>query len=297
MMKIHVVRKGDTLYDIAKKYGVDLDVLIAANPQIDDPDVLMIGQKIRIPSKGVAETPPRQAELTPQAAAKDSADGEVVAADGGEARDAHRGDHDHHWNNNWNHDDWNKHGDDDDRYFHYTVRPGDTLWEIAHRFGLSLQELIAANPQIENPDLIRVGEVIRIPHRKPIIPPHWPPMGPGAHYPPYGKHDSYGMPRPPMMPVPYSSYGPCPGPGWGFPWSFVPPSGQSGGKEKCKAAGEHHSGPWMPFTVWVPYEHSYFFYADWMPGHGGYEPAAPYGMEKAKKWCRGGEEQEEPADA
>jgi spore coat assembly protein SafA len=45
----------------------------------------------------------------------------------------------------------------------YIVKKGDTLWDIAQRFGVSLQELLKANPQIKNPDLIYPGQEIRIP--------------------------------------------------------------------------------------------------------------------------------------
>jgi murein DD-endopeptidase MepM/ murein hydrolase activator NlpD len=44
----------------------------------------------------------------------------------------------------------------------YTVAPGDTLFEIAQRFGVSLDELIALN-QISDPSLIQVGQVLLIP--------------------------------------------------------------------------------------------------------------------------------------
>ncbi|MGH3913513.1 MAG: LysM peptidoglycan-binding domain-containing protein [Pseudonocardiaceae bacterium] len=47
----------------------------------------------------------------------------------------------------------------------YIVQRGDTLSEIAERFGVTLQNLIRANPQIPNPDLIHPGEVINIPAR------------------------------------------------------------------------------------------------------------------------------------
>lgn len=43
------------------------------------------------------------------------------------------------------------------------VKPGDTLSGIAQRHGVSLQALIAANPQISNPDLIRPGQHVSIP--------------------------------------------------------------------------------------------------------------------------------------
>lgn len=45
----------------------------------------------------------------------------------------------------------------------YLVRKGDTLWGIAHRFGVSLQALIAANPKIRNPNLIYPGDKVVIP--------------------------------------------------------------------------------------------------------------------------------------
>lgn len=49
-MKIHVVKKGDTLFEIAKKHGVGLEQLIEANPQIADPNRIDVGTKVRIPS-------------------------------------------------------------------------------------------------------------------------------------------------------------------------------------------------------------------------------------------------------
>lgn len=47
--------------------------------------------------------------------------------------------------------------------FDYIVQPGDTMFAIAARFGVSLQALIAANPQISNPNFIVPGQRIRIP--------------------------------------------------------------------------------------------------------------------------------------
>ena len=45
----------------------------------------------------------------------------------------------------------------------YTVRKGDTLWGIAKRYDVTLAALIAANPQIKNPNLIYPGDKVLIP--------------------------------------------------------------------------------------------------------------------------------------
>lgn len=54
----------------------------------------------------------------------------------------------------------------------YRVRSGDTLLSIAQRFGLTIGQLMAANPSITDPNRIRVGQVIVIP------PPGAPDTGP-----------------------------------------------------------------------------------------------------------------------
>ena len=45
----------------------------------------------------------------------------------------------------------------------YTVQAGDTLSKIATRNGLTLAQLLQANPQISNPDRINVGDIINLP--------------------------------------------------------------------------------------------------------------------------------------
>ncbi|MEO7118727.1 MAG: MFS transporter [Candidatus Limnocylindrales bacterium] len=47
--------------------------------------------------------------------------------------------------------------------FDYVVQPGDSLIGIADRFGLEVTQLLAANPQIADPDRIEVGATLLIP--------------------------------------------------------------------------------------------------------------------------------------
>lgn len=45
--------------------------------------------------------------------------------------------------------------------YHRVVK-GETLWELARRYGLTVAELTALNPQIKNPNLIQVGQEVRV---------------------------------------------------------------------------------------------------------------------------------------
>lgn len=48
-LKIHIVQKGDTLWEISKTYEVDFEQLQQLNPQISSPDMIMPGMKIKVP--------------------------------------------------------------------------------------------------------------------------------------------------------------------------------------------------------------------------------------------------------
>ncbi len=45
----------------------------------------------------------------------------------------------------------------------HTVASGDSMWKIATKYQVGVSEIIKANPQIKNPDLIYPGEVLQIP--------------------------------------------------------------------------------------------------------------------------------------
>jgi LysM repeat protein len=48
-------------------------------------------------------------------------------------------------------------------YTSYTVQSGDSLTKIMRKFGVERWEILLANPQITNPDVLRVGLKLQIP--------------------------------------------------------------------------------------------------------------------------------------
>jgi hypothetical protein len=52
--QVYVIKTGDTLSKVAKRYNLTLEELLAANPDIKNPDKIALGQQIVIPLPGTA---------------------------------------------------------------------------------------------------------------------------------------------------------------------------------------------------------------------------------------------------
>lgn len=117
----HTVEAQETLYGIARKFGVSIDELLAANPGVTAQN-LRRGQVIRIPTSATVATTPAPA-----------------------AAPAIRQTH--------------------------SVQQGETVWGIAHRYGVSVEALRAANPQMNQPDyVLPVGATLLIPASGTAVP-------------------------------------------------------------------------------------------------------------------------------
>ncbi|MDE6628209.1 MAG: LysM peptidoglycan-binding domain-containing protein [Muribaculaceae bacterium] len=122
----HTVLKGETLYGIARKYGMSPDVLARMNPQAADGlrtgDILLISEG----TEGTGGTP---ADTSPVHAAVPQA---VESLAGGEGNAI------------------------------YEIKPGETLFSIASRSGIALEDILEANPDLD-PLGYSAGDRIRLP--------------------------------------------------------------------------------------------------------------------------------------
>ena len=109
-MRIHMVKKGDTLSSIAKKHNIELNEILALNPEIADPNQITVGMKIKLPN-------------SPKPIAHPS----------------HENAHQH------------------------VVSQGDSIWKLSKAWNIPLNTLIAANPQLKNPNVLLTGDIVYIP--------------------------------------------------------------------------------------------------------------------------------------
>jgi len=54
----YTVRPGDTLFAIARSFETTVAELLRLNPRIDDPDLILIGQRLVVPDQGAQDSEP-----------------------------------------------------------------------------------------------------------------------------------------------------------------------------------------------------------------------------------------------
>ena len=105
----YVVEPGDTLYAIADRYGTTVEAIMERN-DITDAGLIFVGQRLLVPEGYIPE---------------DDGSDDAGSDDGADSGDSS--------------DDGTGSGDT------YVVQPGDTAYDIALRFEVTLEELAAAN--------------------------------------------------------------------------------------------------------------------------------------------------------
>jgi LysM repeat protein len=182
--QLHAVARGDTLFLLANRFHTTVSALRLANPQLTNPNVLVIGQKLCIPTAAPPVTPAGpplpEPPACPEGIVHTVARGETLLAIA------------------------NRHGQALSRVIAanpqlsspdalvpgqhicipvsakgmppvpppppactggtiVTLKAGETMAQLAKRFGLGLQTLIAANPQVNDPNLLAVGQRLCVP--------------------------------------------------------------------------------------------------------------------------------------
>lgn len=166
--QIYVVQSGDTMFLIAQRFGIPLQRLIEANPQVTNPNIIYPGQSLCIPSATLGCMPGMtiytvvRGDTLYQIAQRFGVSLNALISANPQITNPNlifpgqviciptpvgppqctNG-------------------------FIYTVAAGDTLYRIAQRYGITLDMLIRANPQISNPDMINVGQRICVPFPMP----------------------------------------------------------------------------------------------------------------------------------
>jgi LysM repeat protein len=156
---IYIVARGDTLKNLATRFGSTVESIVASNPSITNPNIIYEGQRLTIysgPSTPPPTTPPPASGQTyyvvkgdtlRKIAAKFNTTvdailrvnpqianpniiyvGQAIAIPAGPST--------------------------------HVVQRGDTLRIIANKYGTTVDALLALNPNIKNPNLIYVGQVI-----------------------------------------------------------------------------------------------------------------------------------------
>lgn len=157
-MHSYVVAQGDTLWLIAKRFGVSLEDMIKGNPGIKDPNKIAPGDRVAIPlpeDEGFMTYAVQNGDTMWSIARKFDLPRDILVR----ANEAV------------------ENGDflspgcklripaekPDSAGLRYTVQPGDSYWSIAGRFGLSLSTLLRANPEISDEEDLRPGQVLQLP--------------------------------------------------------------------------------------------------------------------------------------
>ncbi len=169
----YIVRRGDTLGNIAARFGVTVADILRANPQIRDPNAIRVGQRIIIPRRRRPPVTPPRAGRRYVVRSGDTL-GNIAARFGVTVDDILRA--------NPQIRDANliypgmviiipgavvgpppRPTPPPRRTRPYIVQRGDTLSAIARRFGVTVSDILAVNPQITDPNVLRVGQRIFIP--------------------------------------------------------------------------------------------------------------------------------------
>jgi len=162
-MNYHIIAKGESLWSIAQTHNCSLAALLAANPQITNPNNISLGEKIYLPdcctpepntpaepepsAPGTQPAAPANPPLPPMPgvpnAPQEDASINDMSADEREAYCSELANL--------------------PRPLIYVIRKNDNIYQLAKCFNISMKELLKVNPHIQNPDMVYPGDKIFVP--------------------------------------------------------------------------------------------------------------------------------------
>lgn len=135
----HEVRQGENLFRLSLRYGVLVNDIASASG-VTDVNVIVVGQSLRIPDCGTTGvTPPPTSTPSRTATPFGGSSGDSGAESSGASSGTQVGGRT------------------------YFVQQGDTLFEISLRFGVPVNSIVAANPDITDANFIKMNTEIVIP--------------------------------------------------------------------------------------------------------------------------------------
>ena len=126
---VHTVRRGESLYAIAKMYHVTIDDIKELNPNVTSK--IDVGDKLNIPQKGGKTASKTEGSVSTKQIA---ANKENVTTE----------------------------------YVYHTIAAGETLYAISGKYDVTVKTIIRANPGIK-PNKLQRGAVIRVPVEKAVV--------------------------------------------------------------------------------------------------------------------------------
>lgn len=152
---VHIVQPGETLWSISRQYGLDMETLALVN-DLSNPNSIRVGQKLIVSvSQSVEYTVQRGDSLWAISAAFGVSVDDIVRVNritnpskikAGQVLTIPLG----------------VGGVGVTPYIEYSVTRGDTLWDIAKAYNISVDAVLAANPGVV-PTKLKVGDVIKVP--------------------------------------------------------------------------------------------------------------------------------------
>ncbi len=137
----HVVIQGETTQSIADKYNIPAELLKATNPGLGNSVVK--GDRLRVPDKTKLSQPVKLEETKPITTPTTTASETVIEQNNSPTEPPKA---------------------QEPEFIKHVVKKKETLYSIGREYGVTVQEILAANPGLTT--TIKIGQIIQVPKKK-----------------------------------------------------------------------------------------------------------------------------------